>query len=66
MANLPCGHTHRLSRKYAYQKLGSKAVVAKYNRLQEVAVGRFLWRLLRDKGDNLVQNLNTGALSVPV
>jgi hypothetical protein len=59
MSSLQTGPAHRLQRKYAYQQLGSKAAVAKYNQLQEVAVGRFLWRLLRDKGENLVQHLNT-------
>ena len=59
MSSLPYGHAHRLYRKYAYQQLGSKASVSKYNELQEAAVGRFLWRLMRDKGRNLVQHLNT-------
>lgn len=59
MAGLPYGHTHRLYRKYAYKQIGSNAAMSKYNQLQEVAVGRFLWRLMRDKGQNLVQHLNT-------
>lgn len=59
MATLPYGQIHRLQRKYAYQQLGSKATVSKYDELQEVAVGRFLWRLGRDKGQNLVQHLQT-------
>ena len=59
MAGLPYGHAHRLYRKYTYQQIGSKAAMAKHNQLQEIAVGRFLWRAMRDKGKNLVQHLNT-------
>lgn len=55
----PYGHTHRLYRKYVHQQLGSKAAMSKYDKLQEVAVGRFLWRLINDKGKNLVKHLNT-------
>jgi len=51
--------THRLYRKYAYQQLGTKALVARYSKLQEAAVGRFLWRLSRDEGGNLDQHLKT-------
>jgi hypothetical protein len=59
MSGIPYGRDLRLSRKYVFQQLGTKVAVSKHNQLQEVAVGRFLWRLLGDKGQNLVQHLNT-------
>jgi hypothetical protein len=59
MSSQPYGHTHRLYRKYAYQQLGTKAAVARFSALQEAAVGRFLWRLNRDKGDKLELHLKT-------
>ncbi|KAK4545621.1 hypothetical protein LTR36_002574 [Oleoguttula mirabilis] len=64
MSQLPYNHTLRLHRKYVYQQLGSKATVSKYYALQETAVGRFLWRLKGDKGDHLVDHLNTEAAEV--
>jgi len=59
MSGIPYGHKFRLARKYTYQQIGSKASLSKYNQVQEVAVGRFLWRLMRDKGKHLAQHLNT-------
>jgi hypothetical protein len=59
LACRPYGSTHRLHRKYVHQQLGSKAAVSGYDQLQEVAVGRFLWRLMHDEGMNLVQHLST-------
>lgn len=59
MSSQQNNHTHRLYRKYAYQQLGSKAAVAKHYPVQEAAVGRFLWRINRDKGENLTQHLKT-------
>ena len=59
LACRPYGSTHRLHRKYVHQQLGSKAAVSGYDALQEVAVGRFLWRLMHDEGRNLVQHLYT-------
>ncbi|KAF2119066.1 cytochrome P450 [Lophiotrema nucula] len=59
MSSLQYGHTHRLYRKYAYQQLGSKAVVSKYWPLQEAVVGRALWRIYCDNGGNLTKHLKT-------
>lgn len=50
---------HRLMRKYAYQQLGTKALVAAYSTLQEAAVGRFLWRIHHSKGEGLDGHLKT-------
>ncbi|KAK3617836.1 hypothetical protein LTR56_015645 [Elasticomyces elasticus] len=64
MAGVGFTHTHRLYRKYAYQHLGTKALVAKYTAIQEAAVGRFLWRIANDKGANLDQHLKTEAAEI--
>ncbi|KAK5707067.1 hypothetical protein LTR17_021024 [Elasticomyces elasticus] len=39
-------------------------LVARYEKLQEAAVGRFLWRINRDKGETLDQNLNIEAAEI--
>ena len=59
LASLPYGNTHRLHRKHTHQQLGTKSAMSKYDAQQVIAVGRFLWRLMHDKGKNLVQHLNT-------
>jgi hypothetical protein len=48
-----------MHRKHTHQQLGTKAAISKYDAQQEIAVGRFLWRLMNDKGQNLVRHLNT-------
>ncbi|KAK5129264.1 hypothetical protein LTR08_003643 [Meristemomyces frigidus] len=64
LALLPYNQTHRLYRKYAYQQIGSKASIMKYYTTQEAAVGHFLWRLNRDRGEHLVRHLQTEAADV--
>jgi hypothetical protein len=59
LASLPYGPLHRLYRKQTYQQLGTKAAISKYDEVQDIAAGRFLWRLMRDMGDHLVQHLQT-------
>ena len=59
LASLPYGPVHRLYRKQTYQQLGTKAAISKYDEVQDIAVGRFLWRVMRDKGNNLVQHIET-------
>lgn len=59
MISQQCNQVHKLYRKYAHQQLGSKAAVSKHYAVQEAAVGRFLWRIHRDKGENLTQHLKT-------
>lgn len=59
LACRPYRDTHRLHRKYVHQQLGTKKLVSSYDDLQAVAVGRFLWRLMRDEGSNLAQHLYT-------
>ncbi|KER00066.1 hypothetical protein AUEXF2481DRAFT_31 [Aureobasidium subglaciale EXF-2481] len=61
MAGLQCNSIFKLYRKYAHQQLGSKTSVERYNEVQEVSVGRFLWRVNQDKGAALTQHLKTEA-----
>lgn len=61
MAGQQCNATFKLYRKYTHQQLGSKASVERYNEVQETAVGRFLWRIGKDKGAALTQHLKTEA-----
>ncbi|GAB1736324.1 hypothetical protein NU219Hw_g6989t1 [Hortaea werneckii] len=53
LASQPHGQTHRLYRKYAHQQIGTKATVARYEGLQQVAVQRLLKGLLKDQGKDL-------------
>ncbi|KAI4727065.1 hypothetical protein E4T49_05178 [Aureobasidium sp. EXF-10728] len=61
MAGQQCDSVFKLYRKYTHQQLGSKASVARYNQVQETAVGRFLWRVKQDSGAALTQHLKTEA-----
>ncbi|KAI6911131.1 putative cytochrome P450 [Hortaea werneckii] len=53
LASQPYGQTHRLYRKYAHQQIGTKATIARYEGLQQVAVQRLLKGLLKDQGKDL-------------
>jgi cytochrome P450 len=61
MAGQQCNSTFKLYRKYTHQQLGSRASVERYNKVQETAVGRFLWRVKQDNGAALTQHLKTEA-----
>ena len=56
---LPYDNTFKRYRRYFHQHLGSQAAVSKMYTLQEAVVGRFLWRINRDGGENLVKHLRT-------
>lgn len=48
----------RAYRKAMQPYMGSEAAVAQYNKLQEIEVHRFLWRVLKDP-KNLVKHIQT-------
>ncbi|KAI7546366.1 putative cytochrome P450 [Hortaea werneckii] len=66
LASQPYGQTHRLYRKYAHQQIGTKAAVARYEGLQQVAVQRLLKGLLKDQGKDLNRYLKIEVAEVIV
>ncbi|KAI7209194.1 putative cytochrome P450 [Hortaea werneckii] len=66
LASQPYGPTHRLYRKYAHQQIGTKAAVARYEGLQQVAVQRLLKGLLNGQGKDLNRYLKIEVAEVIV
>lgn len=49
----------KAQRKHIFQQIGTKNSVSKFWGLQEIVVGRFLWRANKDHGRNLEQHIKT-------
>lgn len=49
----------KAQRKHISQQIGSKASVSRFWPLQEIIVGRFLWRANKDHGQDLEQHIKT-------